>query len=230
MIDVVYVLGTGSKFNNHEIRFSLRSVEKHLRNMGNVWIVGEHHPGLKDVNFIKYPDKTTMPGTNIMLKLTRACEDLGISDDFLFFNDDHFLLTDYDAPLFPYYFDKTITEFARPADAYVRQVKNTGKYLTQKGLPDKFFDVHTPIIFNKAKFIEYVTNGPDWSFPHRYVVKSIYGNAMRIEGEQFTDNKTDAPPPPKSKIFSTSSRVKASVQRFLLEQFPKKCRYEVRDF
>lgn len=230
VVDVVYVLGKGSRWHNHEIRFSLRSIEKHLQNYRNIWIVGEKHPHLTEINHISFPDKTTMPDTNIMYKVTRACEEKEISENFLFFNDDHYLLTNFDAATFPYYFDSTIKDFARPADAYTRRVKNTGKYLESKGLPDKFFDVHTPIIFNKAKFLEHVTNGPDWAFPNQYVMKSIYGNALQIEGEQFKDNKSDAPPGLKVKIFSTSSRVKATVQRFLLEQFPGKCRYELRDF
>ena len=39
-MDIVYILGNGSKFNNEEIRYSLRSLEKFV-NFDRVFIVGE---------------------------------------------------------------------------------------------------------------------------------------------------------------------------------------------
>jgi len=231
MIDVVYVLGTGSRFKNHEIRFSLRSVEKHLQNVGNIWIVGEHHPQLTGVNFIPYPDKTKYPASNIMYKITRACEDQAISDNFLFVNDDHYLLQDFDAETFPYYYNGTIKEFIRMrgADQYTKQVGNTLKYLESKGLPTKFFDVHYPIIFNKFQFLDSVTPAIDWH-TSPCVVKSLYANSLKIEGIKECDFKTDKAPPKSAKVFSTGTRVTSAIQRFLLEQFPNKSRYELRDF
>lgn len=231
MIDVVYILGTGSQFHNHEIRFSLRSVEKHLKNVGKVWVIGEHHPVIQNVNFIPYPDRTIHSATNIMHKVTRACEEKEISENFLFFNDDHYLLTDFDAETFPYFYSGTIQEFLskRDRDAYTKKVENTYQHLKDKGLPLKFFDVHTPIIYNKAKFLENVANsGIDWNNAP-CVSKSVYANSMGIEGVKESDHKTDRPPI-NAKIFSTGTRVSAAVQRFLLEQFPVKCSYERRDF
>ena len=37
-IDVVYVLGTGSKWHNNEIRFSLRALEKNLRDYRHIYV------------------------------------------------------------------------------------------------------------------------------------------------------------------------------------------------
>lgn len=231
MIDVVYVLGTGSRFHNNEIRFSLRSIEKHLSNYRKIWIVGEHHPMLENVNFVPFPDKTSMSDTNIMHKVSHACQHPEITDDFLFFNDDHYLLADFDAPTFPYFYSKSMEEYLRrrPQDGYRRRVKNTYKYLQSKGLPTKFFDTHTPIIFNKAKFLEHVNTGPDWSSPTSFVVKSIYANSLNIEGVLRADWKKMSAPEG-VEIFSTTPRVSAAVQRFLLERFPKRCKFELCDF
>lgn len=232
MIDVVYVLGKGSRFHNNEIRFSLRSIEKHLKNYRNIWVIGEKHPELINVNHVFYPDRTCVSDTNIMHKVTKACQIEDITEEFLFFNDDHYLLSDFDAVTFPYFYHRTIPEFLtiREPDSYHRRVKNTGEYLLSKGLPVKFFDVHTPIIFNKTKFLEHVTSGPDWTLPNMYVMKSVYANSLGIEGIEMPDQKGDAPPPKGARIFSSSPRVKSAVQRFLLEQFPVKSRYERREF
>lgn len=231
MIDVVYVLGKGSRFHNNEIRFSLRSIEKHLSNYRKVWIIGEHHPQLDNVEFVPFPDKTSMSDTNIMYKVAHACQHPDITEDFLFFNDDHYLLTDFDAPTFPCYYSKSIEEYLRrrPQDGYRRRVKATYKYLLSKGLPTKFFDTHTPIIFNKAKFLEHVAGGPDWSSPTSFVVKSIYANSLHIEGAKRPDWKKKKVPEG-AEIFSTTPRVPAAVQRFLLEKFPTKSKYEKNDF
>lgn len=231
MIDLVYPLGTASRFHDNEIRFSLRSIEKHLKNYGKIYVIGERHPHLDNVHFIPCPDKYPVPDNNIMDKMTKACNTPEISENFLMVHDDHYLLQDYDAPTFPYLFHRTMEEYlkTRAADGYARRVRNTLNYLKSKDLPIKFFDIHTPIIFNKVKFLEHVTNGPDWTLPNSYIIKSLYANAMGIEGTDQSDNKTDQVPV-KGKIFSTSSRIKSSVQRFLLEQFPVKCKFELRDF
>lgn len=232
MIDIVYPLGNGSRFHNNEIRFSLRSIEKHLKNFRNVYVVGAHHPELQNVIFIPYPDHTTISDTNIMRKIARACEIPDLSENFLMVHDDHYLLSDFDAATFPYFYHRTILEFLkiREPDPYHHRVANTLEYLEAKGLPTKFFDIHTPILFNKTHFKDIVTNGPDWTPPNMYVLKSIYANTLRIEGEVLPDQKGDEPPPPHAKIFSTSPRVKGTVQRFLLESFPLKSKYEKKDF
>lgn len=231
MIDIVYVLGTGSRFHNHEIRFSLRSIEKNLSNYGKIWIIGEHHRMLENVYFVPFPDQTSMPNTNIMQKVTRACEHPDISENFLFFNDDHYLLKPFDAPTFPYFYNKSMEEYLkkRVNDSYRRIVARTFNYLKSKDLPTMFFDTHTPIIYNKSKFLEHVTNGPDWTSPNTFVIKSIYANSLKIEGEMRPDRKKKVAPID-AEIYSTTPRVTAAVQRFLLEQFPTKCKFEKADF
>lgn len=232
MISIVYPFGTASRFNNNELRFSLRSIEKYLKNYSSVFVIGETLPDwITNVTHIKSGDKTSISDTNIMHKITLACQTPEISDNFLMVHDDHYLLQDYDAETFPYFYSSSIDGFLkhRVSDSYARRVKNTLNYLQAKGLPTLFFDVHTPIIFNKLKFLQYVTNGPDWTPPNTYTIKSIYANSLGIEGVHQVDNKTDKAPV-NGKIFSTAARVTPAVQRFLLERFPKKSAYEVRDF
>ena len=40
-MDMLYILGNGSKHDNQELRWSLRSLEKYGRNVGSIAIVGE---------------------------------------------------------------------------------------------------------------------------------------------------------------------------------------------
>ena len=56
-LDVVYVLGTGSSWDNNEIRFSIRSVLKNLPGIGRIIIIGEKSSGLKGFVYIAHPDE-----------------------------------------------------------------------------------------------------------------------------------------------------------------------------
>ena len=39
-MDIVYIIGKGSKWNNQELKYSLRSIAKYGINIGKVFIVG----------------------------------------------------------------------------------------------------------------------------------------------------------------------------------------------
>jgi hypothetical protein len=86
-IDVVYVLGTGSKWKNNELRFSLRAIEKNLTGYRDIYVIGENPGFLQNVIHIPYPDE--LPGNadgNIARKVLRACREKKLSDNFLFIN------------------------------------------------------------------------------------------------------------------------------------------------
>lgn len=52
-MDVLYILGSGSPFNNDELRYSLRSLEKNGVNVSRVIVVGEN-PGFLSENVEYY--------------------------------------------------------------------------------------------------------------------------------------------------------------------------------
>jgi hypothetical protein len=227
-ISVVYPLGTGSRLKDFEIRMSLRSIEKYLTGVKDVWIVGQCPPWLQNVNHIPFQDTHAVPDRNIMEKLKKACEHPEITEDFIMFNDDHFLLQPFDAPTFPYYHRNGLDEYVkrRGLDGYGRRSNNTLKRLQELRLPIQHFDVHTPIIYNKASFLEHVT-GADWHKKQDgYIIKSLYANSLKIEGVDYKDNKINHPPKPDDLMFSTMPHMRATVTRFLQEQFPEASKYE----
>lgn len=233
MIDVVYCLGKGSKYKNNELRFSLRSIEKNLSGFGKVWIVGVRPEWLQDINHIPAEDPYTYPpDRNIMEKLKKACEHPEVSENFLFVNDDHYLLHTFTAEAFPYYYNDYLMDYVkrRGMDGYGRRANNTHEYLTENGVQTKNFDIHYPIIYNKAAFLNQVCGAP-WSDKHDgFVIKSLYANMMGVQGEPIKDGKFNTLPSPDVKVFSTYPHVKASIFRFLKEQFPQKSKFESTDF
>lgn len=228
MIDIVIPLGTGSRLKNVELRFCLRAIEKYLTGYRNVYIVGECPTWVQNVKHIPKPDIAgRVPDFNIMEKISVACTDNEVSSDFIMFNDDHFLLKPFDAATFPYYFDGDLDTYVkkRGLDGYGRRANNTLKTLQTLNLPRKYFDIHTPIVYNKDQFLKHVT-AQDWTKPDGFIIKSLYANSLKIEGTQMKDNKINRPPQELDLIFSTYPQVKASITRFLIEQFPEMSKFE----
>lgn len=193
MIDILYILGRGSKFKNNEIRFSLRSIQKHLSNYRNVYIVGECPDFLTDVIHIPMDDTQICKETNIYAKILRACQEPEISDNFIFFNDDHFLNIDFDAVNFPNFYKCDIEFTAKKVrNMYRFAVRNTLAILKEKGYSTFNFDTHTPIIYNKHKFLE-VMPGYDWTIRYGYIIKSLYGNTVGLTGVPDKDYKINSP-------------------------------------
>lgn len=229
-MDVVYTLGTGSKYNNFELKMSLRSIEKNLKGFDQVWIVGECPAWIKNVNHILHPDNHSIPDWNIADKITVYCNQPEGSEDFFFINDDHYLMHEFEVSEFPYYHAGTLDDYVkkRSNDGYGRRASNTLKHLKSNGLPSKYFDIHYPIIYNKKIFIEIVSKLPWDATEDGFIIKSLYGNSIKAEGINVViDNKSTSTPQPNVKVYSSMPFMKKAIQRFLLEQFPKKSRFEL---
>ncbi len=192
MIDLVVPFAPASIWQDREIRYSLRSIEKHLSGYRNIYFVGKL-PSFptQGLGLIAFEDDDYCKEKNIYNKTLRACQERDITDDFLFFNDDHFLLQDCVASEYEFYYKSELrvtSKGLRPGGIYKQAVDNTHRVLMEKGLPTKNFDVHCPIIYNKQFFAENMTKY-DWSGKIGYVLKSLYTNTKKIEGERMADCK-----------------------------------------
>lgn len=234
MIDIFYILGNGSPFNNEELRYSLRSVERHLKNIGRIIVVGENPNFLSDeVEYHYIKEAKCNKECRILKKIFTACE-LGIvKGDFLFMNDDFFFTKDVDATTYPYYYSKCLSE-GSPNKFYSKNIESTHNYLKGLGCTAMNFDVHTPIIYNSEKFLElqphiiHSKRNP-WGF----VVKSMYSNIHGIVGELYEDVKinrindyTLARIEKTNCVSYSDVGYKRGVKEYLMELFPEKSKYE----
>ena len=170
LIDVVIPLGKGSTSANNELRFCLRSIEQYLEGYRNIWIIGQKPKFLKNVNHISH-EEYHPKSNNIYDKIKRACNMGEISDNFILFNDDYFLVEKVDAPTYPnYYSDDALKEVLnRPKpDPYRTLVEDT---MQQVKPSMKYADIHCPIVINKKAFLSqpYKRNTE-----HGLLVKSTY--------------------------------------------------------
>lgn len=176
---------------HNEIDFCIKGIQKHLKNVGNIYIVTEPTISHKLCKRIICKDKhqSRFKEQNIFRKVVSACKNKEVSDDFLFMNDDHFLTQDFDINNFPYYYKGDLTEaLIKNQNGYKKTMRNTLTLLTNKGKPTSNFDIHCPMIINKDKFLCTFVN-IDWDKDFGYGLKSLYCNLNDIEGYYIKDLK-----------------------------------------
>lgn len=201
-VDVVYVLGTGSRWANNEIRYSIRSFKQHFKDLRNVVIVGELPLFLRGLIHIPYPDKKGVnKDCRMMLKIMAACKDPRVSENFVLCTDDTILLRDLQFKYFtgwhegPMFYDATADQRDHMAAVFNPQMKkpggwfefcyNTGRELKKRGLPDNNYDrAHSPQPINKQEFIEVMKT---WDMVgNHYTVSNIYNNSSKLfKGENI---------------------------------------------
>lgn len=239
MTSIVVPVKSFSKNNHKELVYALRSIEKHLKGFGEVFIIGDRINSLKGLKYIHCRDdrQSMYKERNIYRKILKACNHPEVTEDFIMLNDDHLLLKDFDVNNLPFYYKGTLEEtLSKNMGDYRKSVNHTRKLLLSKDKPTIDFDTHFPIVYNKKKFIDtFVCNNVDWDKPFGYVIKSLYCNLNDIEGEFGGDCKIHHKMKYEdivSKIgdrsfFSTSDGcLNEDMMRFLNEKYGTKSRYE----
>ena len=150
MMDVLYVLGNGSRFDNLEFRLSLRSLEKHAQNLGRVFICGYKPDWIQNVVHIPCDDPYQRE-KNVFNKMLKAC-DSDISNDFLFMNDDFYMVQDFNCESYPYFVNGDVVFIDNPS-RYQKIQNKTLRKLQSMGFEKVLdFRAHCPMRINKQKF------------------------------------------------------------------------------
>jgi hypothetical protein len=197
MKDLVYIVGTGSKWQDNELRFSLRSVAKNLTGYGKVWIIGDCPCFVQGVEHRYYPDNDLSGNNNdanMIDKILFACEQ-GISEDFVFMNDDFFILKPMHVDEIPVMHKGDMTEkpkeYWRINGIWQQRLLNTFNKLKARGMSTMLYDMHCPMPMNKTLFPEVIKNW-DYKVEPGLNFRSIYGNTvymgegLRNNGHKFT--------------------------------------------
>lgn len=183
-IDILIPLGKGSAHKNIELRYTLRAIEKHLSGYGNIYLIGERPVWLKNIIHIPLKDQHFSENKcrNIYNKIMAGCALPELSEDFLFFSDDHFLNADITASAFPFHHKGPLTREGRgKEDTYGFLLKNTLELFPGTNN----FNVHGPILYNKEKFKAMII---PWK-PFGFGIKTVYCNTYGIEGSYYPECK-----------------------------------------
>jgi len=237
MNDIVYLLGPGSTLGNMEIKNSLRSLELFCKDYRNVFVIGtKPHFLNENVIEIPYKDIYRNKARNIAAKINRAAMDERVSENFMVFNDDYFLLKEISAVNYPYYWkcdlkrslELNIGEYEKHIKATLDLLQNSNHYTTN-------FDSHYPIIYNKET-VKFLYQNLSWNIPFGYIFKSLYCNYLEITGEYLQDCKISHPYTinqlkqinAERHMFSIEDKaVNVHMSRYIKELYPNKSKFEL---
>lgn len=227
-LDIVYFVKDGTK--NEEFRYSLRSVCQNMP-FNRVWVFGGCPQNIvPDVRVrVEQTGQTKWDKVRNMYKM--VCENKEITDNFIMFHDDFFVMkpTDHITPLYRCTLDEhiKILEPQRPS-AYSKLLRGCRDAI--KGDVALSYEIHTPFIFNK-KLLLNVLN----TFSDCHAIRTIYGNLYYTgQSERSNDVKIFSIKPgfdyKNSRFLSTDDpivNINNDIWRWLQKQFPTKCKYEL---
>lgn len=188
-LDLVYILGTGSHWQNNEIRYSLRSVEKYLPH-ARVFIVGYKPRWAKNVVHIDCRDPYRNKLQNSIYKTIRAAKDERIGERFVLMNDDFYFLKKVDRVKVFYRGTMAGSIKAHPNKCgyYFEAMRRTYAMLKEAGISDpKDYAVHYPMALEKKKIRKLASR-----FDYRkdgYLFRTVYANFYRLGGYPRNDAK-----------------------------------------
>lgn len=185
-MDLVYPLGTGSVWDNNELRYSLRSVVENVKDLENVWIIGERPDWLTNVRYLPVKDMFDRPTKNTFHKLQSVCREPDLSDDFLWMNDDFFILKPTPVAEFPYFYKGVLPSGIRKSRLLaIESPVNTVNYLQFHKLTMLDYRVHCPIRFNKQKILDLPVAENEFGVVN---TRAVYGNYYKVGGVEHKEN------------------------------------------
>ena len=147
-MDILYIVGNGSKHDNAELRWSLRSLARYGRNVARVLVAGCPPAWLSDdVERVEVPD-VDLPGKknrSIVNCVLEAVCPFDLKGDFIFACDDVFLVEPVDFDRYPLYVDADGLPAALPdgcGTSFDELLVATRQFLLDRGAPIFRFQTH----------------------------------------------------------------------------------------
>jgi hypothetical protein len=243
-MDFVFALGKGSKWDNNELRYTLRAIEKNANGYGKIVIVGEKPHWIKNVLHIPFPDifKSGMNGNadgNMVLKVMAAVYHPNVSEDFIYINDDELFLVPQDVKRLGWYHKGQMLNFRNETwtkGFWRLRLHRTMRILVDKGLDTYHYDNHLPFRMNKKKFLECMSSF-DFGENIGYTINSMYGNFNKVAGtkivghkirvfSKFSKEKLEAGIPGKLYMTFNDNGLNDVLINWLSKNFPTPSQYE----
>lgn len=184
IFDVVIPLADFSRHDDMELKFTLRSIEKYLTGYRDIYIIGKKRTWLKDVKYINAPDISGSKARTIYSKVMAAASNEDVTESFIAWSDDCFLLKPLDTKDFKHWaYSDLKTLSAKSKGVYQYTVSQTMNYCKKKGWPITNFNIHAPIVYEKEKFLSLADE--DWT--KEMILKSIYCNKYQLDAIEMKD-------------------------------------------
>lgn len=198
-MDFVWPLGSGSKLDDAELGWSMRSVRWFVPDAGNLIVIGDRPRTDPGVGFAYLPHvETDVPNVNAKDKMVIACKNRLVSEDFVWMNDDIFFIQPIKAIDLRVAHSGSLASHiehrAENPDSYYRSLCETQSQLKHLGLTTRDFEVHTPLPVNKQR-MEAALNVFKWDDLQAPLLRSCYGNYSKFLVDSCVDLKIGEPLP-----------------------------------
>lgn len=189
-MDLLYIVGPFSGWADNELRYSLRSVARHLPHERLV-IVGHLPAWVRGAVHVPAWDIHEHPVANTLHKLQVAVESGVLGEHFLLMNDDFLLLRDMDADdpaVVCGTLQQRITQGPIGADPYYDLLNAAMRRLRKAGIEEPLnYDVHAPLPMHctgvRAMLKRWGRSGA------LYAWRSVYGNMNMVPAQLGVDRK-----------------------------------------
>lgn len=241
-VDAVFVIGTGSKNNNEELKYALRNLEKNCPFVRDVYISGEC-PDWVDksvVKHLKWPDRFShAKDANIIDKLRHACEHSGIADRILFCSDDQFQTRvctwdDFEPRYLRQYSvdDRWYEDRKRIWHTRLHKTleRDRDRRIKQNLDPEEvyYYQPHMWMQIDKDSFIEYA-KWCDYEHREDTIIASGYFNFINAGGKPNFDHifiSSNQKWPVESTHIAYSDSSFTAAMTYLKKEFPSPSKYE----
>lgn len=211
-----------------ELKFALRSIEKNLTGWTNLILVG-HRPVWYKGESVYAPNDGSRKEFTIYSKFLVACDLDNVTDNFVMWNDDIYLLKPLDVANIDDWYDGYLKDSinGNHGSRYKEKIKKTLQII-----PDTLnYNIHAPCIYNKEKFRKVFYHRTD-----EILIQSFYfsqcGSLRSKEMKDFKINQLLSKEAIKELIkdrmfLSTSTNgMKKPMIELLHELFPEPSKYE----
>lgn len=244
-MDILYILGTGSNWDNNEIRYSLRSLDKYGKNVGRIFIAAPKLPEFINpaaVTWVPATDPTKRNHKNIQHKIETAIYHSDIAEEFLVSSDDHFYTRETDFDNYPYYKKGTLPSKLMPErdNGYWQSLVATRKLLEYFALPVFSTNPHCNTHFTKSLYIaNQAIMDAGYNTNEGTEVNCLMGNILAERGAKYVNfrdvkiyhiqDRADLERQiGQNDCFSISDvALEEGMKEYLKEKYPDKSRWEL---
>lgn len=227
-LDIIYFV-KDSAFNE-ELRYSLRSVEQNFPH-NRVVFYGGKPAGLKPDLYFPVVQKGKTKWDKVRDMLTLVCKNDKITDDFVLFNDDFFVMSPIKS--LETFADDSLSDLVARIEVknnyrstvYTAQLLRAYEALKKAGFSTLNFELHKPMIINRRLMLK-----TREEFPNIPASRSLYGNLYCYLPMHVIDCKiTDLETIPEDFVFVSTDDIsfaEGKVGEYIRRKFPKKSRFE----
>lgn len=239
-VDVVIPLAGDTTGNFEELKYCLRSIDKNVKDLGQVYILGPYQPRwLQRAKFLYIDDPHKRnKDANIINKVLTAIRVFNLGN-FIFWSDDQVLIQEtYLGNMPPVYNIRPPDAFrAKEGNRWHARVGNTFDYLESRDIHLPYnYESHVPQRYDGQKVLE-VMKDVDYGKLPGYSINTLFmgllgvtgginQNAIKATSEANYDNLTQLNDRILFYGYDTAG-FKLKAREMVSKMFPDKCRFEL---